>query len=168
MGTTLGRVTRCVAFAAAVGLLTYLFGWHTWGLLYGLGVHPYPGPTTPWTYQLWSGFIPSLAIVSIFGGITAHFRVLNCHVHGCWRIGKFELAGGQFKVCKKHSPHPDKLTHEYVLAKHQEHLDCLVSVSSSSSPPASPSISSSASLSPLPSTSPFGTGSTSPPPQAQP
>jgi hypothetical protein len=159
----LGRVKKLLPFLLAVAVLTYVIGWHVWGVLYGLGVHPYPAPSTPWTYQLWSGFIPALAIVSIFGGITTHFRMLNCHVHGCWRLGRFELAGGQFKVCRKHSPHPDKLTAGYIAAKHQEHLDCLKTGYSPSSGPASSSISSSESLSPLPTTFPFGPASTSPP-----
>jgi hypothetical protein len=162
MGTALGRVKKLIPFVVAVGLLTYFIGWHVWGVLYGLGVHPYPAPSTPWTYQLWSGFIPALAIVSIFGGITTHFRMLNCHVHGCWRLGRFELAGGQFKVCAKHSPHPSKLTAEYVQAKHREHLECVASSPSSGS--ALPSMSFSASSSPSPSTSLSEQGSTSPPP----
>jgi hypothetical protein len=114
-------------FLACVGLMA----WHPWSAAFAIGVHPYPAGT-PWTYQLWSGFIPSLAIVSIIGGIASHFRMINCHVHGCWRMGRFELAGGQFKVCHKHSPHPDKLTHWYILNKHKEHLKCAAPPSSSS------------------------------------
>jgi len=121
----MGNLNKWVFLGILTGVLTYLIGWHTWGLLYGFGVHPYPeSSSTPWTYQLWSGFIPALAIISIFGGLSTHLRSINCHVNRCWRLGRFELAGGQFKVCHKHSPHPAKLTHRYILARHEEHMRC--------------------------------------------
>jgi hypothetical protein len=120
----MGRL-RAVGIAVFAACVIYLIAAHTWGLLYGIGVHPYPASSsTPWTYQLWSGFIPALAIFSLIGGIAAHFKMQNCHVHRCWRSGKFAMAGGQFKVCQKHSDHPKKITHEYVLALHEEHLRC--------------------------------------------
>lgn len=113
------RTASLVIFLTCLGLIA----WHPWGAAYAIGVHPYPAGT-PWTYQLWSGFLPALAIVSVFSGVTAHFRMINCHVHGCWRLGRFQMAGGQFKVCHRHSHHPEKITHAYVLAMHEEHLRC--------------------------------------------
>lgn len=107
-----------------------LVAWHPWSAAFAIGVHPYPAGT-PWTYQLWSGFVPSLAIVSLLSGITAHFKMMNCHVHRCWRLGKFPMAGGQFKVCHRHSDHPEKITHAYILAKHEEHARCAAPPSSS-------------------------------------
>lgn len=62
--------------------------------------------------------ITSFAYTGVFIALTRH---LNCHVHGCWRPGKYPMANGQFKVCKPHSAHPDKITHEYVL---EEHAKC--------------------------------------------
>lgn len=113
-----------ISAVVAVGLLTWLLGWHVWGVLYGLGVHPYPeSSSTPWTYQLWSGFIPGMAIVTIFGGVWAHIRSINCHVTGCWRIGHFLVANGQYKVCGTH--HPDgvvrsgKITHAHIRQAHE-------------------------------------------------
>lgn len=29
----------------------------------------------------------------------------QCHVHKCYRIGRYPIAGGQYKVCRRH--HPD-------------------------------------------------------------
>jgi hypothetical protein len=122
---------RAAALLAVLGLAVYAVGWHPWGVLYGVGVHPYPSSSsTPWTYQLWSGFIPALAIVSIFGALGSHLRSMNCHVTGCWRIGRYPLADGQFKVCHKHSPHPDKITHAHIL---REHAKCAAQSSSPSS-----------------------------------
>lgn len=109
-----------LAVFAACAVLIFLHpGWAG----YAIGVHPYPAGT-PWTYQLWSGFVPSLAIASLLSGVAAHLRMMHCHVHGCWRLGRFEMAGGQFKVCNRHSHHPKKITRQYVLATHEEHTRC--------------------------------------------
>jgi hypothetical protein len=108
---------RLFALGALIGTAVALVIWRPWSGAFAIGVHPYPGGT-PWTYQLWSGFIPALAIVTIFGGLASHLRSMNCHVDGCWRIGRYPLAGGQFKVCRKHSPHPAKLTHAHILREH--------------------------------------------------
>lgn len=91
-------------------------------LLFILGLAPYPDGT-PWTYQLWSGFVPALAVLSLFGGVAAHLKLINCHVHRCPRLGRYPVAGGKFKVCAKHSPHPDRPTHEHILCEHARHED---------------------------------------------
>jgi hypothetical protein len=31
-----------------------------------------------------------------------HVRKMNCHAHGCWKIGTLPVADGGYKVCKKH------------------------------------------------------------------
>lgn len=54
-------------------------------------------------YQLWSGFIPALAVVSLVGGLWSHYKHVNCHVHRCWRVGRYIVRG--YKVCHRH--HPD-------------------------------------------------------------
>lgn len=61
-----------------------------------LGVYPTP-PGTPWTYQLWSGFMPALAIVGVV------WPFVNCHVQGCMRYGRYHVR--EFRVCHRH--HPD-------------------------------------------------------------
>lgn len=73
------------------------------GLLWFIGVSPVPDGTSP-MYQLWSGFVPALAILSLVGGLWSHYKRINCHVHGCWRIGRYDVEG--FKVC--HAHHPDE------------------------------------------------------------
>lgn len=74
------------------------------GLLWFLGVYPVPSGTSA-MYQLWSGFIPALAIASLVGGLYRHFRHINCHVHRCWRLGRYEA--GPYKVCARHHPRDD-------------------------------------------------------------
>jgi hypothetical protein len=52
-------------------------------------------------YLFWSGIVGDLAI---FGAIFASFRVINCHVKGCWRLGLHPVHGTRFKTCAKHHP----------------------------------------------------------------
>lgn len=80
-------------------------------------------------YDFFSG--PGPVFVTILLGSGALFTLwshLNCHVDGCPRIGKFPLAGGQYKVCRQHLPeghpaHPAKgeLTAELIHRHHHEH-----------------------------------------------
>lgn len=58
-------------------------------------------------YGFWSGFgsvIPwaFFSMTGIFAGLIVGLRHVNCHEKGCWRVGKFALAGGEYKVCGKH------------------------------------------------------------------
>lgn len=73
------------------------------GLLWFLGVYPVPSGTSA-MYQLWSGFIPALAIVSLLGGAWAHFKHINCHVHHCLRLGRYHV--GNSLLCRRHHPDP--------------------------------------------------------------
>jgi hypothetical protein len=84
-----------------------------------------PGPY----YGFWSGFGSDLEEFGILGAIGAAIYQLvkkyNCHEPGCWRIGQYHAAGGQFKLCYRH--HPDyqgtKPTHELIDRLHREHLE---------------------------------------------
>jgi hypothetical protein len=53
-------------------------------------------------YLAWSGFGADLPII---GALIALGRRHNCHVHGCWRIGRHPVAGTGHVVCRHH--HPD-------------------------------------------------------------
>jgi len=46
-----------------------------------------------------------LADITLLGGAYAILRHHNCHAKGCWRIGRHQVAGTTFVVCRKH--HPD-------------------------------------------------------------
>lgn len=105
------RVLLPLAAAALLASLVY----RPWGWAFAIGVHPYPAGT-PWTYQLWSGFLPGLTIASLCASLFTYIRQANCHVHGCWRTGRYPVAGGMFKVCKPH--HPDENVRDGLLAEH--------------------------------------------------
>jgi hypothetical protein len=92
-----------------------------------LGVHTgtlnEPGPY----YGFWSGFGSDLAEFGILGAIATGIYQLvkkyNCHEPGCWRVGTYEAAGGQFLLCYRH--HPDfrgsKPSHDLIVRLHEEH-----------------------------------------------
>lgn len=74
---------------------------HPWGWLYALGVHPYPASSsTPWTYQMWSGIVPALTVLTLFGSLGAAWHLHNCHQDGCWRLGKHRVSGTPW--CSRH------------------------------------------------------------------
>lgn len=124
------RHTGLLIFLAVLAAVTWSLAAHPWGWAFGLGVHPYPeSSSTPWTYQLYSGFLPALTVVSLVTLLAGAWRHLNCHVDGCPRIGRYPVAGGRFKVCRAH--HPDEevrsrsVSHLHILTAHRAHLDRL-------------------------------------------
>ena len=57
-------------------------------------------------YGFFSGFGSDLGEVALIGSVIALFRHRNCHVQGCWRLGK-PIDGTAFLACHKHHPdHP--------------------------------------------------------------
>lgn len=66
-------------------------------------------PSGP-TYNLWSGFIPCMALLSFAGGAIAHFRHVNCHIKGCWRVSRhdYEMKGATYRLCRVHHPAVDE------------------------------------------------------------
>jgi hypothetical protein len=107
----------CVAFG-----LWWPYGGQHW-LAVHTGTVNEPGPY----YGFWSGFGSDLGEYVIVAGLLSNaallFRHINCHVKGCPRIGRFELAGGEYKVCGHHHPgfdtrHP---TLDHMWQRHLEH-----------------------------------------------
>jgi hypothetical protein len=107
-------LTGTVVAAAAAAVWSAVT--HPWGWLYALGVHPYPGPQTPWTYQLWSGFTPALTVLTLFGAVASLYHVHNCHEQGCWRIGRYRVGGTVW--CRFHlaAAKPERTEHEVLEA----------------------------------------------------
>ena len=113
--------------AAVVVIVIWLM--HARQIGYWLQVHTgtvnEPGPY----YGFWSGFGSDIEEFGILGAIGAGiyqlFRKYNCHEPGCWRVGQYRAAGGQFLLCYRH--HPDyrgrKPTHELIQRLHREHLE---------------------------------------------
>lgn len=57
-------------------------------------------------YNFWSGIAGSFILGGgIWVGAITALRHRNCHVRGCWRIGRHPVEGTSFVVCRKH--HPD-------------------------------------------------------------
>jgi hypothetical protein len=86
--------SRLLLIPATLGLLAWDIAAHPWGWLYGFGVHPYPASSsTPWTYQLLSGLVPALTVLSLATFIAGAWRHVNCHEPRCWRTGKHKVDG---------------------------------------------------------------------------
>jgi hypothetical protein len=60
-----------------------------------------------------------LADITLFGGAYAIARRHNCHVKGCWRVGRARVPGTEYIVCHRHHPH-ERPTAEKVLQDHEE------------------------------------------------
>jgi hypothetical protein len=73
--------------------------WH-W-LEHWLGMDNLSGPI----YGFFSGSGSDIGQVTLVGGVAMMVRKHNCHVHGCWRVGRHPIAGTPYVVCRKH--HPD-------------------------------------------------------------
>ena len=84
--------------ACAAGLV-YAGVWHWYGLRAAAGDWPVP-PGTPWEYQLESGFIPALTVVSLATLLGGAWHHVNCHQERCWRIGKHKVNGSPW--CGRH------------------------------------------------------------------
>jgi hypothetical protein len=120
------RLITAVALVCAAIALLLLNGPHLghW-LQVHTGVINESGPY----YGFWSGFGSDLEEFGILGAIGAAIYQLvkkyNCHEPGCWRIGQYPAAAGQFLLCYRH--HPDyqgrKPTHELIERLHHEHLE---------------------------------------------
>jgi len=57
-------------------------------------------------YDFWSGFGADLGQIALVGAGVGLYRKHNCHVKGCWRIGKqpLEHDGATWMVCHRHHP----------------------------------------------------------------
>jgi hypothetical protein len=68
-------------------------------------------------YGAWSGWVGDLAI---FGGIGAFYWHHICHEPGCWRWARHPVAGGTFKICRRHLRrlHGESLTTELIRRLH--------------------------------------------------
>lgn len=64
-------------------------------------------------YGFWSGFGSDLGEFAIVAGLVNLARRHNCHVKGCWRVGRHPVEGTRFIVCAKHHPEGD-VSHETI------------------------------------------------------
>jgi hypothetical protein len=85
--------------------------WHLLGFDYGLPYGHFG------FYNAWSGFGSDIGELALAGGVIAIVRRHNCEVHGCWRIGRHQTAGGHM-VCRRHNP-AGVVTHADVIRAHE-------------------------------------------------
>jgi hypothetical protein len=99
------RTVLILVWLVAIGLLiASIIEPHLWRDYRGWsGSQTNPNGTSTDIYQALSGLIPSLAILSVVGGLTQTFRHHNCHVKGCWRLGR-PVDGTPYVACHVHHP----------------------------------------------------------------
>lgn len=80
---------------------------HPYADRFAIGTWPVP-QGTPWTYQLLSGFIAALAVLSLLGAALGLWHHVNCHEPRCWRLGRHKVSGTPW--CDRHHWHarPDR------------------------------------------------------------
>lgn len=80
-------------------------------------------------YNFWSGFGSDLGeatlITAVGAGLYTGLRKVNCHTKGCWRIGKHQLAGTPYVLCRHHHPGvPSKgASHDHILEQHRRYQE---------------------------------------------
>lgn len=83
------------------------------GLAHVLGLDDLAGPF----YGFWSGFGSDLSELALLGAAYGLWRRHNCHVKGCWRIGRLPVEGTPHVVCQRHHPRGQP-THQQVHLEH--------------------------------------------------
>lgn len=73
---------------------------HPLGARFAIGMWPIPAGT-PWTYQLLSGFVPALTVLTLLGSVLSLYHLHNCHEDRCWRLGKHRVNGTPW--CGRHA-----------------------------------------------------------------
>jgi hypothetical protein len=88
---------------------------HPYGLRFALGIWPVP-PGTPWTYQLESGFIPALTVLTLLSLVSGAWQHVNCHHRWCPRTGKHKINGTPW--CDRHQgeARPERSENEILIS----------------------------------------------------
>lgn len=116
------RLVLAVLAACAAGL-AYAVAAHPYGARFALGDWPVPGGT-PWTYQLESGFIPALTVLTLLGSAASLYHLHNCHEPRCPRLGKHKVNGTPWCSVHQEKARPE-LTVENLLQTLIGRIDAL-------------------------------------------
>lgn len=94
-------------------------------LMHFFGLDDLSGPF----YGFWSGVGSDISELAIVAAVIAGYRKHNCHVKGCWRLGKHAVRNTPYVVCAKHHPDvPDVVTPAHLIARET----CLATAETSS------------------------------------
>jgi hypothetical protein len=105
--------------AALITLGAAVIAWlgldHPYGLRFAVGIWPVPAGT-PWSYQLESGFIPALTVLTLLSLVSGAWQHVNCHHRWCLRTGKHKVNGTPW--CDRHhgDVRPERTENEILLS----------------------------------------------------
>lgn len=116
---------RRAGITLAVLGIPFLIVWHEqvwWWIEVHTGTVNEPGPF----YGFFSGFGSDLGeyaiLTAVSHGVYLHWKSINCHDPACWRVARYPLAGGQYKVCARHHPDGPPQRH-HIHAAHRAHQE---------------------------------------------
>lgn len=115
-------VVLALIASAALVLAGVVLHWHApaqhWVAVH-LGIVNEGGPF----YGFWSGSGSDIGEVTLFAGVLAMARHHNCHVRGCWRLGR-PVDGTPYLACHRHHPAHEGakrgVTAEHIAQRHGE------------------------------------------------
>jgi hypothetical protein len=77
-------------------------------------------------YGFWSGFGGAIPDFLILGSIITVYRHHNCHVKGCWRLGR-SVEGTPYIACPMHHPAHEgnqrSVSEDVIKLAHRAHLE---------------------------------------------
>lgn len=97
--------------AALAGIFIYFGMAYPFGLRFAMGIWPVP-PGTPWSYQLESGFIPALTVLTLLSLVSGAWKHVNCHHPWCWRTGKHKVNGTPWCSVHECEARPERTDNE--------------------------------------------------------
>lgn len=119
------RAVTCCSAAVLAALCAWSMAAHWLGWRFAMGDWPVPAGT-PWTYQLESGFIPALTVLSLLGAIVGTYHLHNCHSAHCFRLGKHKIGGTPW--CTRHAGEGRAYHGDVTLADVCGRLDALIAL----------------------------------------
>ena len=101
---TESRVHQIIFAMLGVALIIVVIAmlrWH-WGLVH-LSEETGTSSSSSRAYNFWSGFGSDIGEIAIVGGLITLVRHHNCHVKGCWAMGR-QVPGTPYVACHDHNP----------------------------------------------------------------
>lgn len=98
----MSRILKVVGGAVVIALVVLVVLHWRWTIVH-LSQESGSSNASSRAYSFWSGFGSDIGEVVIIGGLIQLVRHHNCHVQGCWRIGR-KVDGTPYVACPTHHP----------------------------------------------------------------
>jgi hypothetical protein len=128
MKKTIWYLSIIIAVCVIGAALQYYHSYQPW---FAVHTGAATGQESSGYYAYWSGFGSVFPwefglFLTVGAWFATHYRLNNCHVEKCPWIGKYPVADGHYKVCRKHHPEAHvrhkRVSFEHIQATHALHL----------------------------------------------